>query len=335
MTRSRAALRALKEEVLGEVRDAAGVGVLVARADGVHDHHAGRLRIGLCGGQQAGSVGEMLEFEHVRTVVHYRLSRASTRLPLHDRLRRPPHDAPRVGDRVVLFKEDGSVAVHALKGAKPINYMAGPTSVREEDDVIRIYRPASDETLTIVVEQVHRDERHALVDEALLEREGQERELHEHLARAPHLIEPGLAVVERERLTDVGPVDLWCRDAEGRVALVEVKRVRAVAAAVEQVVRYREQAQRNAALGEIRALVVAPDFAPQAKVLAGRAAWSASCSTCPGCWPRPGRTTSRSSEPAWSLSGDAQARAPPRAPARRTPRAPAAGPRAARARRGA
>ncbi len=172
------------------------------------------------------------------------------------------------GDRVVLFKEDGSVAVHALRGAKPINYMAGPTSVREEAEVIRIYRPSSDETLTIVLEQVHHDERHALTDEALLEREGQERELHEHLARAPHLIEPGLAVVERERLTDVGPVDLWCRDAEGRVALVEVKRVRAIAAAVEQVVRYREQAERNLALGEIRALVVAPDFAPQAKVLA-------------------------------------------------------------------
>jgi len=98
------------------------------------------------------------------------------------------------GDRVVLFKEDGSVAVHALRGAKPINYMAGPTSVREEAEVIRIYRPSSDETLTIVVEHVHHDERHALTDEALLEREGQERELHEHLARAPHLIEPGLAV---------------------------------------------------------------------------------------------------------------------------------------------
>jgi endonuclease len=172
------------------------------------------------------------------------------------------------GDRVVLFKEDGSVAVHALKGAKPINYMAGPTSVREDDDVIRIYRPASDETLTIVVEHVHHDQRHGLVDSAVLEREGQERELHEHLARAPHLIEAGLAVVERERLTDVGPVDLWCRDAAGRVTLVEVKRVRAVAAAVDQVVRYREQALRNESLGGVRALVVAPDFAPQARVMA-------------------------------------------------------------------
>ena len=172
------------------------------------------------------------------------------------------------GDRVILLKQDGAVAVHALRGAKPINYMAGPTSVREEDGVIRVYRPASDETLTIVLEQVHSDAHHDLLDGAKLEREGQERELHEHLARAPHLIETGLTVVERERSTEVGPVDLWCRDASGRVAIVEVKRVRAVAAAVEQVVRYREQADRNTAIAPVRALVVAPEFAPQAKVLA-------------------------------------------------------------------
>ena len=121
-----------------------GLVVLVARADGVHDHHAGRLRLGLAGGQQAGAVGEVLEFETrphgsalrspavrvlvCRCTIGY-AGRLTTRLAS--------------GDRVVLFKEDGSVAVHALKGAKPINYMAGPTSVREEDDVIRVHRPAS------------------------------------------------------------------------------------------------------------------------------------------------------------------------------------------------
>ena len=75
-------------------------------------------------------------------------------------------------------------------------------------------------------------------------------------------------LVERERPTDVGPIDLCCRDAEGRVTLVEVKRVRAVASAVEQVVRYREQAERDPSIGPVRALVVAPEFAPQARVLA-------------------------------------------------------------------
>jgi len=173
------------------------------------------------------------------------------------------------GERAILFKGDGSVCIHADRGAKPVNYMPGPTAVSESDGVIRVHRPASGETLTIVVEEVMSDVTLPLADNASLEREGQERELHAYLARAPHVIEHGLRVLERERPTDVGPVDLWCRDDAGRVTLVEVKRVRAVAAAVEQVVRYREQALRDPAAGEVRALVVAPDFAPQARVLAG------------------------------------------------------------------
>jgi RecB family endonuclease NucS len=172
------------------------------------------------------------------------------------------------GDRVILFKEDGSVCVHALRGAKPINYMPGPTTIAEDGDVIRVRRPASGETLTILVEHVHADARHPLVDEAVFERVGREKELHELLARAPHVIEQGLVLVERERPTDVGPVDLYCRDHVGRVTLVEVKRVRAVAAAVEQVIRYREQVERDPALRPVRALVAAPEFAPQARVLA-------------------------------------------------------------------
>jgi RecB family endonuclease NucS len=172
------------------------------------------------------------------------------------------------GERVILFKDDGSVCVHTQRGAKPINYMPGPTAVREEDGTLRVHRPASSETLTILLEEVHADAVHALVDEAQLEREGSEKELHAYLARKPDVIEPGLIVLERERPTDVGPIDLWCRDGEGRIALVEVKRIRAVASAVEQVVRYREQAERDPSIGQVRALVVAPDFAPQARVLA-------------------------------------------------------------------
>ncbi len=172
------------------------------------------------------------------------------------------------GDRVVLFKDDGSVCVHALKGAKPINYMPGPTIVEETDDVIRVRRPASGETLTILLLGTHADDRHELVDEAIFERQGREKEIQALLARALHVIEPGLVLVERERPTDVGPVDLFCRDANGLVALVEVKRVRAVAAAVEQVIRYREQVDLTPSLAPARAIVAAPDFAPQARVLA-------------------------------------------------------------------
>ncbi|MGH3426403.1 MAG: endonuclease NucS domain-containing protein, partial [Mycobacteriales bacterium] len=145
------------------------------------------------------------------------------------------------GDRVILFKDDGSLCVHAEKGYKPLNYMPGPTSLSEDGDVIRVHRAASGETLVILVESVLHDVVHELDDEAVLERDGAERQMHVLLEQAPDLIEPGLLVISRERFTDVGPVDLFCRDSGGRTVVVEVKRVRAVAAHVEQLTRYCER----------------------------------------------------------------------------------------------
>jgi RecB family endonuclease NucS len=171
------------------------------------------------------------------------------------------------GDRVILFKDDGSLCVHTDRGYKPLNYMPGPTSVREDGDVIRVYRPASDETLVIVLLDVHSDAELDLDDGAVLEREGAERQMHELLERAPDVIEPGLVVLDRERFTDVGPVDLFCRDAGGRTVVVEVKRVRAVAAHVEQLTRYCERVNLDPACAPCRGILVAPDIAPQARVM--------------------------------------------------------------------
>jgi RecB family endonuclease NucS len=171
------------------------------------------------------------------------------------------------GDRVILFKDDGSLCVHADRGYKPLNYMAGPTSVTEDGDVIRVYRAASDETLVIVVHEALTDERRELLDDAVLEHDGAERQWHLLLERAPEAIEAGLVVLERERSTDTGPIDLFCRDAEGRTVVVEVKRTRAVAAHVEQLTRYCERVDRDPAHAPCRGILVAPEIAPQARVM--------------------------------------------------------------------
>ena len=174
------------------------------------------------------------------------------------------------GDRIIIFKDDGSVCVHGPKGLKPINYMSGPTVLEEVAGLITIRRPATGETLMIEIEDVIADSTHALEDNASLEREGRELELHALLERSPDLIEEGIEVLEREHITDVGPVDFICKDTEGRIVLVEVKRVKAVAAAVEQVVRYREHVEKDATFAGARAIVLAPEFAPQARNLAER-----------------------------------------------------------------
>jgi RecB family endonuclease NucS len=171
------------------------------------------------------------------------------------------------GDRVILFKDDGSLCVHTDKGYKPLNYMPGPTAVREEGDVIRVYRPASDETLVIVLVDVRSDSTLMLEDGATLEREDAERQIHRLLERAPETIEPGLVVLDRERFTDTGPIDLFCRDAGGHTVVVEVKRTRAVAAHVEQLTRYCERIDLDPAHRPCRGILVAPEIAPQAQVM--------------------------------------------------------------------
>src|SRR5260221_11983383 len=102
------------------------------------------------------------------------------------------------GDRVILFKTDGSLCVHADKGYKPLNYMPGPTSVSQDGDVIRVYRPASDESLVIVLHEAFEDSALDLEDEAGLERDGAERRIHALLRRAADAVEAGLGAPERE-----------------------------------------------------------------------------------------------------------------------------------------
>jgi RecB family endonuclease NucS len=172
------------------------------------------------------------------------------------------------GDRVVLFKADGSVVVHAGAGAKPINYMPGPTVVNEEGRTIRITRPTSGESLVLEIAEVHADTGYSLVDTAKIVREGTEKDVQATIFATPDAIEPGMIGISREQFTEVGPVDLFCRDANGRTTVVEVKRVKATAAAVEQLTRYLEQVDRNASHAPARGILVAPELAPQARVMA-------------------------------------------------------------------
>ena len=93
------------------------------------------------------------------------------------------------GDRVVLFKDDGSVVVHAVQGAKPINYMPGPTSVTEDGRTLTITRTATGETLVIDVEEAHADSAWELEDSAKLVREGREKDIQATIFGTPHAID--------------------------------------------------------------------------------------------------------------------------------------------------
>src|SRR5215469_5978665 len=102
---------------------------------------------------------------------------------------------------------------------------------------------------------------------AALEKDGVERDLQLALAEQPGAVEEGLRLVRREWATDIGPVDLMCRDADDAWVAVEIKRV-ATIDAVEQLTRYLERIRLDPARAECRGILAAEQLKPQAVTLA-------------------------------------------------------------------
>ena len=73
--------------------------------------------------------------------------------------------------------------------------------------------------------------------------------------------------MRREWPTDIGPVDLMCRDGEDEWIAVEIKRIGTIDA-VEQLTRYLERIRLDPALGSCRGVLAAQAIKPQARVLA-------------------------------------------------------------------
>jgi RecB family endonuclease NucS len=171
--------------------------------------------------------------------------------------------------RLLVFKADGSVLVHADSGGyKPLNWMTPPVVVEEDAAKIVVRKRAgkTEDRLEITLHEVLSDHAFELGDDPGLAKDGVERHLQEELAAQPGAVEAGLRLVRREWPTDVGPVDLMCRDdGDGWVA-VEIKRIGTIEA-VEQLSRYLEVLRADPALRGIRGVLAAESVKPQARTL--------------------------------------------------------------------
>ena len=177
--------------------------------------------------------------------------------------------------RLLMVKADGCVAIHADGGAyKPLNWMNSPNTLTVDDDpeaedarAVWTVRNPGGETLTITLHEVLSDEAHEIGLDPGLQKDGVEAHLQELLAADPTSILDGLRLVRREYPTDIGPVDLLCRDARGETVAIEVKR-RGEIDGVEQLTRYLEFLNRDPLLRPVRGVFVAQEIRPQARVLA-------------------------------------------------------------------
>jgi len=168
--------------------------------------------------------------------------------------------------RLLMFKADGSFLVHDDAGGyRPLNWMTPPTVVEEGDGRIVVRKRAgkSEDRLEIRVTGLLSDVTHDMGESAALQKDGVERHLQEELAARPAALGQRLQLVRREWPTDIGPVDLMCRDQMGNWVAVEIKRIGTIDA-VEQLTRYLERIE----IEGCRGVLAAQSIKPQARTLA-------------------------------------------------------------------
>jgi len=174
--------------------------------------------------------------------------------------------------RLLMLKDDGTFMVWSDGGGlkvKPLNWMTPPTVVEEDNERIVVRKRAgkTEDRLEIRLHEVLSDVSHDMGEAAALEKDGVERHLQEELAAQPEALAEGIRLVKREWPTDVGPVDLMCRDADDGWVAVEIKRVGTIDA-VEQLSRYLERIRLDPARADCRGILAAEQLKPQAVTLA-------------------------------------------------------------------
>ena len=169
--------------------------------------------------------------------------------------------------RLIVMKADGSIAIHSdAKAFKPLNWMNPPCTITERDGIIRADTPKG-ESLIIQLHEVLSDTSFTFGVDPGLEKDGVEAQLQELLAARVEALQDDLELLKREYYTDIGPVDLLCRDSAGRTVVIEIKRVGEIAG-VEQLIRYQERLNLDSRFAPTVGMFVAQRFKPQAKVFA-------------------------------------------------------------------
>ncbi|HUM00569.1 MAG TPA: endonuclease NucS [Mycobacterium sp.] len=173
--------------------------------------------------------------------------------------------------RLLLIKADGSVSVHADDRAyKPLNWMSPPCRLTETNEglvAVWVVENKTGEQLRITIEDIEHDSSHELGADPGLVKDGVEAHLQQLLAVHVELLGTGYTLVRREYMTPIGPVDLLCRDEQGRSVAVEIKR-RGEIDGVEQLTRYLDLLNRDSLLAPVSGVLAAQQIKPQARTLA-------------------------------------------------------------------
>ncbi|MFB6215507.1 MAG: endonuclease NucS [Candidatus Aenigmatarchaeota archaeon] len=164
------------------------------------------------------------------------------------------------GERLVIKKQDSALLVHGPDNYQQKNWQPEVDSWKVENDdkelVLTAERNNPEEMVEIRFEKIDMVTVKQLVDKSDLKIRGHEVDIHESIEDDPEIVEEDLTVIERERETPAGFIDVFARDADNNYVVIEVKR-NPDYNTVLQLQRYVDEID-EAFSGKIRGILVAP-----------------------------------------------------------------------------
>lgn len=164
------------------------------------------------------------------------------------------------GERLVIKKQDSALLVHGPENYQPRNWQPEvdewEVKAQEDELLLKGKRNNPDEIVEIRFEDLDFMVVTQLVDSSDLKIRGHEVDIHESIEEDPDIVEEGLKVVERERETPAGFIDVFARDENDNYVVIEVKR-NPDYNTVLQLQRYVDEIEEEFS-GEIRGILVAP-----------------------------------------------------------------------------
>ncbi|MCJ7450152.1 MAG: endonuclease NucS [Candidatus Nanohaloarchaeota archaeon QJJ-9] len=172
------------------------------------------------------------------------------------------------GERLVIVKQDNSLLVHGPENYQPKNWQPDTDQFNlradKEELILESKRNNPEETVEIRFGEIEMLHITQLVDKSDLKIKGHEIDIHEAIEENPELVEEDLKIVEREKETDAGFIDVFARSKDNQLVVIEVKR-NPDHNSVLQLGRYVDEIEEEYPGREIRGILVAPKCSDNVK----------------------------------------------------------------------
>lgn len=167
------------------------------------------------------------------------------------------------GERIVIFKGDGSVLVHRPAGYEPVNWQPPGCiySANATGNVLQVkaVRRKPPESVRVSFDSIYLLCVLSLTDVGEFALHASEEDMQKAVLLMPSLIEDGLKPIAYEKKVEPGFVDVYGEDRAGRFVVVEIKRKTASKQAALQLAKYVE-AVKTIVNKEVRGILAAPSL---------------------------------------------------------------------------